>query len=165
MALNQELDGRAEAAPTVQTPVHESNLTGVQTQAVVQHPLENNTPSIVENGPSEDGNHAVSTIKEKLHRALLDLASDEPPPSEDLLPWGDSFAFLRTSPSLINPAITIYGLGVIGLPLSERDALIANLNRPAPDPDTKMCNAVVDLTTTKITELTTGGRTKLYPGL
>lgn len=39
----------------VQTPIHNSNLPVVQTQALIQHPRENNRQSIVGNGPSEDG--------------------------------------------------------------------------------------------------------------
>ena len=103
----------------------------------------------------------MSTIKEKLHKAILDLTSEEPKPSENPPPWGKYFALSGTCAKLINPAITVYGLGGIGLPLSERDAgLIAKFNRPAQDPDTKMSNTVVDLTTSKITESRSGGNDK-----
>lgn len=55
---------------------------------------------------------------------------------------------------MVNPALSIYGLGGIGLPLSERDAeSIAKYNSPAPDPGTKIANTDVDLTECKITEL------------
>lgn len=95
-----------------------------------------------------------STIKEKLHNAIAGLTSEEPKPSENSPPWGKHFALSGSSSKLVNPALIIYGLGGIGLPLSERDAgLIANVNPPAPDPDTKTGNAIVDLTTSTITEL------------
>ena len=55
---------------------------------------------------------------------------------------------------MVNPALSIYGLGGIGLPLSKRDAeSIAKYNSAAPYSDTKMANTVVDLTVSKITEL------------
>ncbi|OBT71766.1 hypothetical protein VF21_09404 [Pseudogymnoascus sp. 05NY08] len=99
-------------------------------------------------------NPIVSTIKEKLQKAIVALTSDEPKQSENLPPWGKHFALIGPCPKMVNPALKIYGLGGIGLPLSERDAgFIANFNPPTPDPDTKIGNAVVDLTTSKITEL------------
>jgi hypothetical protein len=99
-------------------------------------------------------NPIVSTIKEKLHKAIVRLTSEEPKQPENPPPWGKHFALSGPCPKMVNPALTIYGLGGIGLPLSERDAgFIANFNPPGPDQDTKMGNTVVDLTTSKITEL------------
>lgn len=107
----------------------------------------------------------MSTIKEKLHKAILGLTSEEPKPSENPPPWGKHFALSGTCPKLMNPAITIYGLGGIGLPLSERDAeFIAKFNCPAQDPDTKMSNTVVDPTTSRITELSPDQLETTNPG-
>ncbi|KFZ12294.1 hypothetical protein V501_04298 [Pseudogymnoascus sp. VKM F-4519 (FW-2642)] len=99
--------------------------------SLVQHPPENNRPSITGNGLSED----------------------EPNQPKNPPPWGKHFALSGPCPKMVNPALAIYGLGGIGLPLSQRDAgFIANFVSPVPDPDTKVSNAVVDLTMSKITE-------------
>ncbi|KFY40855.1 hypothetical protein V495_05219 [Pseudogymnoascus sp. VKM F-4514 (FW-929)] len=139
----------------VQTSRHSSHVSDVKTQAVVHHPRENNAPvTVTGNGPSEDELQIVTAIKEKLHKAIAGLTVDEPAPPENPPPWGKHFALSGPCPKLINPALTIYGLGGIGLPLSERDAgLIAKFARPAPDPDTKMNSTVVDLTMSKVTEI------------
>ncbi|KFX96862.1 hypothetical protein V490_03093 [Pseudogymnoascus sp. VKM F-3557] len=139
----------------IQTSRHSSHVSDVQTQAVFHHPSENNAPgTITGNGPSEDEPPIVTAIKEKLHKAISGLTVDEPAPPENPPPWGKHFALSGPCPKLINPALTIYGLGGIGLPLSERDAgLIAKFARPDPDPDTKMNSTVVDLTMSKVTEI------------
>lgn len=60
-------------------------------------------------------------IKDDLHDVLCRLR-----PSED-------FATTGNCPVEVNPCIWIFGLGVVGLPLSERDAeLIVNVSMPAP---------------------------------
>ncbi|OBT63118.1 hypothetical protein VE03_07464 [Pseudogymnoascus sp. 23342-1-I1] len=85
----------------------------------------NSRPSISGNGPLGDENTIVSTIKEKLHKAVLGLTAEEPKLPENLPPWGKHFAL---SGSVLNC-------------------------RRAPDPDTKTGTTIVDLTVSKITEL------------
>ncbi|KFY11473.1 hypothetical protein V492_04441 [Pseudogymnoascus sp. VKM F-4246] len=148
--------------PDVQTPASGTPALSdvhapTQPQSLDHHSRESDTPVFTANGLPADEETIMSTIKEKLHDAIFNLTSAEPtpPPPESLPPWSKYFALQGPCPKMTNPALSIYGLGGIGLPLSERDAgFIAKLKAPPPDPDTKMENAVVDLTEIRITELT-----------
>ncbi|KFY21239.1 hypothetical protein V491_03050 [Pseudogymnoascus sp. VKM F-3775] len=111
--------------PVTETPIQgNSNSPDVQTQALVHHSLENDRSVVTESGHSEDETSILSTIKEKLHNAVLGLTSNEPTPPPDF-PHGANT--LRVQDHVPKCA--------------------------APYSDTKMANTVVDLTVSKITEL------------
>ena len=78
-------------------------------------------PDDSESEESEVGNLLLSDIKRRLENSL------------SYLPTSMSFASSGSCPIEVNPAISISGLGGIGLPLSERDAkLVSNVSHPAP---------------------------------
>jgi hypothetical protein len=93
-----------------------------------------------ESEKSEGDNSLLSDIKSRLENSLT------------YLPRTMSFASSGSCPIEVNPAISISGLGGIGLPLSERDAkLVSNACHPAPYG--KGSDTVVDPAVRKTREL------------